>query len=83
MPYVGGDAGYLRELHEGRVAIENGRQYHAAAGLKYRLLERQSGAVKALGVRGEVRMQIRDGGIDLDDARHRTTSVSIGLFIVL
>ncbi len=83
MPYVGGGAGYLRELHEGRVAIETGRQYHAAAGVKYRLFERQSAAVKALGVRGEVRMQIRDGGVDLEDTRRRTTSVSIGLFIVL
>jgi hypothetical protein len=83
MPYLGTGAGYLRELHEGRVVSENGLLYHAAVGVKYRIIDRPAGLLKGVGVRGEYRLKVRDGGIDLEDRRRTHATVSIAVVVVL
>jgi hypothetical protein len=63
VPFVSGGAGYLRELHDEDVLVEDGLEYHAAAGVRWWFSERRRG----FGIRGEIGLSIRDGGFDFED----------------
>lgn len=62
-PYIAGGGGYLRQLDVDRVKADTGKTFHAGAGVRY-WLRGGDAARRALGVRGEVRLQLRSGGID-------------------
>ena len=64
MPYLIGGVSYLRQLSEDRVNVETGRLYLAGAGVRYWLRGRDRTS-HAFGLRGELRMEIRSGGIDI------------------
>jgi Outer membrane protein beta-barrel domain len=64
VPFVYGGAGYLRELHEGDALVEESVEYHAGGGVKWWL-----GAARRLGVRADVGVSIREGGVDFEDKR--------------
>lgn len=81
-PYAFGGAGYLRQLHEGRLLVETGQTIHGGAGLQYWLLGgNRSG--RTLGVRGEARYIRRTGGIDFDDRARGFPAASVLVFFGL
>jgi hypothetical protein len=63
VPFAFGGAGYLRELHEEGVLVEDGLEYHAGGGLKWWFGQGR----RRIGVRGEAGISIRDGGFDFAD----------------
>jgi hypothetical protein len=73
IPYIGGGAGYLRELHEGNQLVETGQEYHAVAGLNYWL---GSGRHR-FGLRMEGGLSARRKGFDPDDSL-RTLPIVFG-----
>ncbi len=72
VPFVAGGAGYLRQLDEDQVlTTENGRVYHAGGGVKYFLVRRPRGFIRGLGLRGDARLYITDGGVELVEGTTR------------
>jgi len=65
VPFLFGGAGYLRELHEDDVFVEEGLEYHAGGGIKWWFGEGHRG----VGVRAEAGVSIRDGGFDFKDGQ--------------
>jgi hypothetical protein len=82
VPFASGGAGYLRQLHQDRTLVETGQVYHAGGGLQYWLRGRPDSA-RGLGVRGDVRMNIRHSGIDFENATRVFPSLSLLLFVGL
>jgi len=64
VPFLFGGAGYLRELHEEGALVEEGAEYHAGGGVKW-----WHGPGRAIGIRVEASISIRDGGVDAE-GRH-------------
>ena len=62
VPYVAGGAGYLRQLHEGLTAIEQGHVYHLGGGLT-REWTRDRRVIRAAGLRVDARVNVLAGGI--------------------
>jgi hypothetical protein len=82
VPFVIAGAGHVRQLDEASVLAQTGRLYHAGAGLKYRLVSRSRGLLKGLGIRGEGRWLMRDGGVDFsDDERRGYGTATVGGFL--
>lgn len=77
-PYVIAGAGYLRQLHEGRLLVETGSTLHAGGGLHYWL--RGTRGERPFGLRGEARYVRRSGGIDFDDRSRGFASASALVF---
>ena len=71
VPFVAAGAGYLRQLHEGSTVIEEGHLYHVGAGVRHWLSLHRAG-IRGIGVRGEVRLYVLNGGINfVSDPRPR------------
>lgn len=81
-PFVTAGAGYLRQLHEGRVVVEDGSVFYAGGGLKYGLMSRSDGLIKVAGLRGDARLNVLSGGIRIEDGVRRHVAVSGGLYLV-
>lgn len=82
VPFVTGGAGYLRQLHEGRPIVEEGRLFYAGAGLNVLLSTGTgwTGRGTAVGLRFDTRFDTWTGGISLDDQADRGVSTGIQLF---
>lgn len=81
VPFATAGAGYLRQLHEGHVVIEEGGIYHVGGGLKHWLLTRDSGFLKAAGVRLDVRLYVLTSGIAFDDDPRPQGAISGAAFV--
>lgn len=81
-PFVSAGAGYLRQLHEDRGLAETGAVYHAGGGVRYWLRGGQSASTD-VGVRADVRINVRQNGIDFENKRRIYPSVSLMLFVGL
>jgi hypothetical protein len=79
--FVTGGAGYLRQLHEGRAFVDEGRAYHAGGGVKYRLRSNPSGFAKGLGIRGQARLLVRDEGFSLEGRSRAAVNLGAGIFV--
>jgi opacity protein-like surface antigen len=79
-PYVIGGVEYLRQLHGDRLLVETGRLAFAGGGVRY-WLRGAAGSRRALGLRGEVRLVFRTGGIDFEDRGRRYPRISALGFI--
>lgn len=79
-PYVIGGGGYLRQLHEGRLDVETGTTFHVGGGVRYWL---RGGRPKqqSLGVRGEVRLVRRTGGIEFEDEARTYPAATMLAFV--
>lgn len=73
-PYVTGGGGYLRQLYADRTAVETGRMMHVGGGIRYWLRGGDT-SHRPLGLRIEMRVQSRTGGVELED-RARTFPVA-------
>lgn len=80
VPFVSGGAGYLRQLHEGRTLVETGQAYNVGGGLRYWLLLRDAGFVRALGVRADARLYVLVNGIRLEDRPRSHGAISGSVF---
>ena len=81
-PFVTAGGGYLRQVHEGRVVVETGQLFYAGGGIKYGLTSRRDGFVRAIGLRGDVRLNVLSGGIKVDEAVRRHVAVGGGVYLV-
>ncbi|OFW06474.1 MAG: hypothetical protein A3H96_12400 [Acidobacteria bacterium RIFCSPLOWO2_02_FULL_67_36] len=75
VPFVLGGGGYLRELHEGNELLETGREYHAGAGLKYWFGDSR----QRLGLRADVQISMRKGGVNFGTTRRAVPTGSLSL----
>jgi hypothetical protein len=82
VPFVSGGGGYLRQLHEGLMVVDEGHLYHAGGGVKHWFVMRPRGAVRAAGVRADVRLYHVIGGFSLDDRDRRHLAASAAFFMV-
>ena len=80
--FVLGGAGYLRQLHEDRTLVKTGQLYYLGGGAKYWLRHRPDSS-RSLGVRGDVRFNVRHHGVDFENKTRLYPSVSLLLFVAL
>jgi hypothetical protein len=80
--FAGGGAGYLRQLHQDRTLIETGEIYYVGGGARY-WLRGQPGAPRSIGVRGDVRLNLRRNGIDFENRTRMFPTVSVLMFLGL
>ncbi|HJZ70807.1 MAG TPA: hypothetical protein VKE51_03655 [Vicinamibacterales bacterium] len=80
-PFVAGGGGYLRQLHDRRLLVQTGRYYQFGGGAVYLLSSRSAGALKATGLRVDLRATIFKDGVALDGGTHATAAVA-GSFLV-
>lgn len=72
VPFVAGGAGYLRQLDDQSLLTDDpGRVYHAGGGLKLALAERRRGFIRGYGIRGDARLYMVEGGVELDESKTR------------
>jgi len=81
VPFVAVGGGYLRQLHEGQTFVEEGQVYSAGGGVKYWLMLRKAGTVRAAGLRGEARVYLLRGGFSFDDAARSRMAISGSVFV--
>jgi hypothetical protein len=81
-PFATVGGGYLRQLHEDLVAIEEGSVFFVGGGVKRAFVTRPRGWWHALGARADARLNILSGGITIDDRTRRHLAVSGSLFVV-
>lgn len=75
VPFFALGGGYVRELHEGDELVETGTELHAGAGLK---ILSGPGARRS-GLRVDVGISSREGGLDLPDRRSNQTFAGVSL----
>jgi hypothetical protein len=79
-PFVIGGGGYLRQLHEDRTLGETGQIYYAGGGARY-FLRGGYGSSRPVGLRGDVRVNVRRRGIDFDNTMRAYPTLSLQLFV--
>jgi hypothetical protein len=78
-PYLTAGGGYLRQLDVDRVRAQTGKIFHAGAGIRY-WLRGGDARGRALGLRGEARMNARGGGVDFEEKTRVWPAVNLFLF---
>lgn len=81
-PFAAVGGGYVRQLHQDLVVIEEGGVFYAGGGVKHGLVSRPRGFFRGLGARADVRLNLLKGGINFNDGVHPQMSVSGSLFVV-
>ncbi len=79
-PFVSGGATFLRQLHEDRTLAETGQVYYAGGGARY-WLRGADGSSRALGLRGDARVNFRSNGIDFEDKMRIYPTFSLSVFV--
>ena len=75
-------AGYLRQLHQDRTLVESGQTFFAGGGARYWLRGRPE-SNRSMGLRGDVRVNLRRNGIDFDNAARVYPTLSLVMFLAL
>jgi hypothetical protein len=81
-PFIVGGFTYLRQLHEDRTLAETGQIYHAGGGARY-FLRGGHGTGRAVGLRGDARVNFRRNGIDFDNTMRTYSTFSLSAFVGL
>jgi hypothetical protein len=81
VPYVTGGAGYLRQLHEGRLLVETGQLFHGGGGVRRWLTLRERGFIRAVGVRVDGRVYALVNGFEFDDEARPHGAISAAMFV--
>ena len=81
-PFLAGGAGYLRQLHDERTLVESGQLYFAGGGARF-WLRGSASSPHSLGLRTEIRVNIRRRGVDFENAVRVYPTVSALLFVGL
>ncbi len=80
--FVLGGVGYLRQLHQDRTLVESGQLYYAGGGARYWLWHRPDSS-RSLGMRGDLRLNVRRDGFDFETRTRLYPSLSLLLFVAL
>lgn len=80
--FVRGGFGWLRDLDESSVLVDDGTIATIGGGVKYWWREQPRGALRKLGLRVEARAAIRSSGISLDDRSTHVQPVLAGGLII-
>jgi hypothetical protein len=72
----------LRQLHEGLAATDAGRLFYAGGGVRREFVVRPRGFVRVIGARGDVRLNMLSGGIEVEDKTRRHISASGNVYLV-
>jgi hypothetical protein len=78
-PYVVAGGGYLRQLDVDRVKAETGNLFHLGGGIRY-WLRGSDARRRALGLRAEVRAQLRSGGLEFEEKTRLAPAANLFLF---
>jgi len=81
VPFVAAGLGYLRQLHEGRTVVEEGRVFQAGGGIKHWLMARDQGFISGAGLRVDARLYLVSGGIAFEDRPRPHGAVSGSVFL--
>lgn len=81
-PFIAGGVTFLRQLHEDRTLAETGQIYHAGGGARY-FLRGGHGTARAVGLRGDARVNFRRNGIDFDNTMRTYSTFSLSVFVGL
>jgi hypothetical protein len=81
-PFVTGGAGYLRQLAESDQVVETGAIYHAGGGIRWLAHARRTGSIRGYGMRGDVRLNVRTGGVDVAEQARLWPSLGASFFVV-
>jgi hypothetical protein len=80
--FASGGAGYLRQLHQDRTLVESGQIYYAGGGARYWLRGRPTSS-RSLGIRADVRINVRRRGIDFENRIRTYPTASLLMFVGL
>jgi hypothetical protein len=80
-PFFAGGAGYVRELRENLPPVESGYLVYAGGGMRRALMTHPDRFLRAVGVRGDVRVQWIDGVVNVVDRPRTQVTISGGLFV--
>jgi hypothetical protein len=75
VPFVAAGGGYIRELHDGYGVVETGNEIHGVAGIKYWF----TSGKQRLGLRADLGLISRSGGVDFDAALNTLPTDSAGI----
>jgi hypothetical protein len=81
IPFVSGGAGYLRQLHEGQTLVESGQVYHVGGGIRHWLRLRDTGFLRAAGLRADARAYFLVNGFSIEDRARPHGAVSGSVFL--
>jgi hypothetical protein len=80
-PIVTAGGGYLRQLHEGRTVVDDGRFFQGSIGVRHTFASGGQGLVTETGVRADVRLYLLDGGIAVEEGLRPQGAVSGSFFV--
>ena len=78
-PFVSGDVGYLRQLHESATLVQTGRIVRVGGGVTY-AWRSGAGRLKSSGLRFDAGAALRSKGAAFDDAIHAAPTVVVSFF---
>ena len=81
-PFAVGGGGYLRQLHDERTLVETGQIFFGGIGARY-WFHGGAGRSRSFGVRGDLRANVRRGGIDFEDKVRVFPTLAVHLFVSL
>jgi opacity protein-like surface antigen len=80
MVYGTAGGGYLRQVASEGAAVDSGAVYHVGGGMSWER-RRAAGWMDAWGLRTDLRVNVRTGGIDVEDATRVWPSLSARVFL--
>lgn len=81
-PFLTAGAGYLRQLHEERTLVEDGRILYLGGGARY-FIRGGRGRGRSVGLRGDLRTTWRSPGVDFENKTRLFPSITVLLFVGL
>ena len=82
VPFISGGGGYLRQLYEDGVLLETGRLGYVGGGVRLALREaRPDRFFRQVGLRADVRLMVRTGGIDVEESARAFVTLAGGVFV--
>lgn len=81
-PFLSAGAGYVRSVYDARLLIESGRAYYVGGGIYYAWKATGAGGVKGAGLRADVRVNLLQKGVVLDDGVHLSPVAGVGVFVM-
>ena len=79
--FATGGAGYVRQLHQDRTLVESGQVFYLGGAVRY-WLRGTADSSRSLGLRGDVRLNLRRNGIDFENETRTYPTVSLSVFLV-
>lgn len=79
-PYVTGGIGYARQLYDGRTLLRTARAYYVGGGVYYERASARASAVKATGIRADLRALVLYDGVAPDSNGHSAPAVTLSVF---